>query len=422
MSLLSQASLVVTPNAFKASKLYSVIPSDGSGDMTSARATTATRVNENGLIETVASNVPRIDYTSGEASILLEPQRTNLITYPISFGNAYWTKSGATVVSGQASPSVDYPTSAFKLVENTSVSDHRIDAQGIATSSGSSYTLSMFLKKTDERNWFKLRDFITNAFINVNLSNGTIGSTNLVNNTQKIETFDNNWYRVSFTFTASSSVALRLYIGESDNNTNYQGDGTSGVYIYGAQVEQGSYPTSLTFTSLSIEGSTVTRNADVISKTGISDLIGQTEGTIFVDAKTFINPVDFSSFRRCYLILTDGTFNNRIEISKFGSNNILLNNDIKVRISSSGSTIFDQTVATNFSGNLKLALAYKSGSTIVYINGVNVYEYNTTYTAPTTSFINVGNGYNQPTTDSLNYISIWKTALTDQECINLTTL
>ena len=77
MSLLTQASLVLTPNAYKANKLYSVVPSSGNGDMTTTRATTATRVNSSGLVENVLTGVPRIDYTGGIANILLEPQRTN---------------------------------------------------------------------------------------------------------------------------------------------------------------------------------------------------------------------------------------------------------------------------------------------------------------------------------------------------------
>ena len=80
MTLLSEASFLVTPNGYKASKLYAAIPTNGNGDMTVTRATTATRVDENDLVSSVASNVPRIDYTGGGCpSILLEPQRTNLL-------------------------------------------------------------------------------------------------------------------------------------------------------------------------------------------------------------------------------------------------------------------------------------------------------------------------------------------------------
>ena len=71
-------SLMITPNAIKAGKLYSVIPTNGTGDLDVIRATTATRVNESGNIEVVPANVARIDYSKGQPAILVEPQRTNL--------------------------------------------------------------------------------------------------------------------------------------------------------------------------------------------------------------------------------------------------------------------------------------------------------------------------------------------------------
>jgi hypothetical protein len=81
MSLLTQASLVLTPNAYKANKMYSIIPLSGSGDMTTTRATTATRTNNSGVIENVANGVPRLDYSNSLTSPawLLEPQRTNRV-------------------------------------------------------------------------------------------------------------------------------------------------------------------------------------------------------------------------------------------------------------------------------------------------------------------------------------------------------
>jgi hypothetical protein len=81
MSLLDTASLIVTPNGYKASKLYSIVPSDGTGDLTWTRTgNTATRVNSSGVIETVNANIPRLDYTDSTCpKLLLEPQRTNLL-------------------------------------------------------------------------------------------------------------------------------------------------------------------------------------------------------------------------------------------------------------------------------------------------------------------------------------------------------
>jgi hypothetical protein len=94
MALFDDASLVVTPNGYKAGTLYSIKPTSGAGDMTVVRATTATRVNSAGLIESVAINVPRLDYTDSTCpSLLVEPQRTNLILYSQDISNAAWTKS-----------------------------------------------------------------------------------------------------------------------------------------------------------------------------------------------------------------------------------------------------------------------------------------------------------------------------------------
>jgi len=79
MSTYTDASLIYYPSGVKAGKAYSLKPTDGSGDLTFTRASTATRVNSAGLIESVATGVPRIDYTSGCGKLLLEPQRTNLV-------------------------------------------------------------------------------------------------------------------------------------------------------------------------------------------------------------------------------------------------------------------------------------------------------------------------------------------------------
>ena len=92
-SLLSSASLVLAPSSYKATKLYSALPESGVGDFTVSRNSIATRVNKSGLIETVGVNVPRIDYSDGTPSLLVEPQSTNLLTYSEDFSNASWSKT-----------------------------------------------------------------------------------------------------------------------------------------------------------------------------------------------------------------------------------------------------------------------------------------------------------------------------------------
>ena len=150
MSTIPSISLI--PSGYKANKVYSVLPTDGAADLTFARTSSANRVNSDNLIEEVATGVPRLDYTNGTCpSLLLEPQSTNLITYPLSFDNAYWTKSGASVTGGFSAPSVDNPTSAFKLVEDTSTSTHYIKAINLFVSDSTDRVHSIYLKPINTR-------------------------------------------------------------------------------------------------------------------------------------------------------------------------------------------------------------------------------------------------------------------------------
>ena len=118
-------SLSMNCTAGKAEALYSLYPTSGDGDFTVARieaTPVASFINKRGLIEIADSNIPRFDYSGGKPALLLEPSGENLIIYPKSFDNNYWIKSGVTIDdnggSGYTSPSIDYPTSAYKLVAN----------------------------------------------------------------------------------------------------------------------------------------------------------------------------------------------------------------------------------------------------------------------------------------------------------------
>ena len=90
---MSTPNLLNIPSAYKAGKIYSPIPESGAGDLTFTRAGVANRVNSNGIIEEMGTNVPRLDYSGGGCpSWLFEPQRTNLLTYSEQFDNAAWIK------------------------------------------------------------------------------------------------------------------------------------------------------------------------------------------------------------------------------------------------------------------------------------------------------------------------------------------
>jgi hypothetical protein len=113
MSIYSDAVLILKPSGYKAAELYSVVPNTSVGDFDVARSSTTTRRNASGYIEQVAANVPRLNYDSGDSCpyLLTEAASTNLITYPKSFGNSYWTKSGASIEG-------DSSTAGSELIPN----------------------------------------------------------------------------------------------------------------------------------------------------------------------------------------------------------------------------------------------------------------------------------------------------------------
>jgi hypothetical protein len=201
----------------------------------------------------------------------MEPQRTNLVTFSEQMDNAAWTKTNVTITANdEVSP--DGYTNADKITDNANNTQHRV-SQTISVTSGTSYTASIFVKNDDKGDFainFTASGFSSTQIV-FNLINGTVTS-----GTGTIQDYGNGWYRISATeaanVTGSGTIGFNL-----GNGGSYVGSSQS-VFIYGAQLESSaSYPTSYIPTN----GTSVTRVADASFKTGISDLIGQTEGTLF---------------------------------------------------------------------------------------------------------------------------------------------
>ena len=413
---MATASLELHPSGVKSGKVFSQVPTNGDGDFDFTRGSTATRVNENGLIEDVATGVPRLDYTdSGCPVLLLEPQRTNLITYSEDFTQGAWIKVGTSVVSDNAI-SPNGTLDATKLVESSASEDHRIDFQGVSTSSGSKYSLSLFVK-ANGRSIVKVRDFATNAYINVDLETNTILTTNLVNSTGKCEDLGNDWKRISFTFTASSSVLIRIYTEIADNTSNYQGDGTSGLYIWGAQLELGSYPTSY----IPTVGTTVTRVAETCNGSGNSEVFNDSEGVLMVEISAFEEIPTTSE----HIVL-------RNSASTDFSNSILIQHrtDGNLRIYADGfSTGNIQFIVTdmNWLVNNKIAIQYDSiGSNYkLFLNGTTKARYSSAANQSVVGLNDISfywGSANNPFYGNTKQIQYFDTALTDQELIALTAL
>lgn len=208
-TLLDSASLVVTPNAYKTSKLYSIVPSDGSGDFTATRTgDTATRVNSSGIIEI---------------------NRTNAILQSNVFSNASWTKASSSITSGITDPLGG--TSAFKLIDNTVNTVHYV-FQAITTVA-SPYTFSVYAKAAEYTKVFLYHSTLSRTF---DLSAGTVNNTANAN----IESIGNGWYRCSITPTlTAASNEFRIYLMDNSNQTTFTGTGTSGVLIWRSQLELG---------------------------------------------------------------------------------------------------------------------------------------------------------------------------------------
>jgi len=408
MSLLDDVSIVVTPNGYKASKLYAVIPSNGDADMDVTRATDATRVNESGLIADVLSNVPRIDYTGGGCPhILSEPQRKNEITYSEDFSQSYWTKARTTVEGGFISP--DGTENAYKLIENTAENVHAFYNSTFGVNNGDTYTISLFIKYNG-RQWFRLWGQFgsSNKEAYFDIENGLLGQKDS-GLTSKIEDYGNDWYRISASATSDGTNGrFRGYLAIDDGDSFYQGDGTSGAFIWGAQYEEGSYETSYIPTS----GITVTRNQDIFTRDGIGSLINSTEGVLFVEMAALVDGGNFE-----LISLSDGSNSNRCSVFFNGGN-------LTAAYRISNSNVFIHIEASDLLNFNKVAISYKQSQFKMFVNGYNVFEQLSGNVLPSNTFnklsFDSGAGAN-PFYGKVKQLQVYNTALTDTELATLTT-
>jgi hypothetical protein len=295
--------------------------------------------------------------------LLLEPQRTNLLNYSENFDNAYWSKTGATITANTTT-SPDGYVNADTLVESSSTAIHAVFQNAGVTIAVGTATFSVFVKPNG-RNFFQIRTGsaagITNSplYANFDLVNDLVTAQSVGANSAKIESYSNGWKRcsISFTITSGSTVSLvyqPITSGTAVIAESYAGDGTSGIYLWGAQLEAASYATSYIPTL----GAAVTRGEDNTLTASLSGVLPQTAGTLFWDIEyTFLaastmlmHNTGVSDY--CFLqvssggLVEGGIYESGVEVDRLA----------KV-----------DAIAT---GRHKMAFAYSTNSFALYVDGV----------------------------------------------------
>jgi hypothetical protein len=284
------------------------------------RGSTATFVGSDGLIQSAAINIPRFDHdpvTLASRGLLIEESRTNAFQRSDDFGNSYWIKLRSTITS-DATTSPSGATDADKLVEDTSTNSHifyRLVNVGVTTP----VSFSVFAKAS-ERSWIQLEcgdNFTAGSTAYFNLSNGTIGTVG-AGATASIQSMGNGWYRcvVVATPAAITNSGFYVNIATANGTRSYAGDGTSGVFLWGAQLEAGSFPTSYIPTTTA----PLARSADVCSITGanFTSFYNQSEGTMLVNSSCFA-PEPLALPSRRVVTASDGTTGNRVAIGNIAT-------------------------------------------------------------------------------------------------------
>jgi hypothetical protein len=373
--------------------------------MTVLRNTSATRDNSSGLVELVGNNIPRLEYDGSCPSILLEPQRTNLLV------NSVWAGGGSIPTSWLSLFSTGTST-AVASIKNPNVSAYRFVAstqrqefyQNITLALNSITTISVYVESV-------ATPIIISQMIRVSAATIGTGTSVFLKNNVVISGSTNieagSTYSLQFTCTLADTFQARFGIGVSAAIT---GDITLSM----PQVEQGATPvTPIAAYSTSFIPTTTgiaTRNVDSISRNDIfsNGLITAAGGTWFIDLENNIAYTRDSASNGIFL-----------------ADNASVTNGFRIRVVSAGRLIIEKVVAatntliyTTLTSKIKVAIKWNGTTADVFVNGVKV----VTSTPFTTTNMN---SLTTNITDVPKYIKsmmLFPTPLTDTECINLTTL
>ena len=380
----TKPTLALIPSGYGTNKVYSVLPSDGSGDFTFGRTGTATRINKDKLIESVGSNIPRIDYTdSGCPSLLLEPQRTNSVNYSQEIDNAYWFKSNCSIIANLGI-SPDGSLNADKLTTSVSVTGV-IYRTGITTGS-----LSFFAKDVN-LNTGKFRvsvDGVGSALWN---KDGTLSQLSGSSTATDGISYGNGWLRFTLNVTSGSVVNYGIH----------DPTGSESILIYGVQNE----PSSVFSSSyIPTTGTSVTRIAETANSSGNASTFNDSEGVLFAEIS------NSETTNGSYLGISNGGTSERLIIGNEGGF-LRVYSDVNV----------DGNVQSANKDFNKIAVKYNSSNTSIYLNGFLIKSINQSANLSGINELKFNSGGSgQNFHGKAKQLQYFNTALTDLELETLT--
>ena len=399
----------LVPSGYKSSKIYSILPIDGSGDLTFARTSESTRVAENGLIQSTASGLPTMDWLNSDCpSFKMENLSTNYQVYSQDFTNNAWVKSNVNI-TGNSTIDPKGLELADKLIPNTTNTFHHIQDVTTGFTQGALITYSLFVKKAGfSQVELLLADGAApfETFGQVKFDLDTLQTFGTTIGSFKYQDYGNGWYRLAITGNALSNngAIVRLAAFKLESQT-FAGNGVDGLSIWGAQVEANPVASSYIYTA----NVSSTRSQDSVVPKNLA--IDPTKGTFFLDLKA--DDVNSSSFIK----LTSG--NNRIDFD-FNSSE-----QLNIAIGNAPATSFLNYAYTHNSERFKVAVRWAEfGVYSIFINGVKVYSLSTSQllSSLNTLSFNFGTQGSFDFSGEIHNAQIYTENLTDAEIIKLTTI
>ena len=363
---------------------------------------TTTTTEQAGILE----DMPRLDYSGGATCghLILEPQRSNLVTNSEYYSASSWQNVGATITNNNTT-SPEGKQNATLLV-GTSGSASRV--QDFFGALSGAHTYSLFIKSTGVATRLNLQtNDVGGATFSVPASGTpTVYAEGTNIGDPFIEDYGSGWYRVGFSFTPTGGGVNNYFQIYPDSSGNI-----SSIYVYGAQCEAGSYPTSY----IPTYGSSVTRGVDIVDGSVDSNLFNDDGGVLFVEFAALADTRD-NEFR---FLISDGTNNERIQIGLQTSNTLYCS----VIVSNSAVADFTTSLASPSSTH-KVAIRYKSNDFAAYVDGTQI---GTDTSGGTPSGLDRLDFYRTPNNN--NYVEAnvkqtiyFNTALTNDELASLTTI